>query len=62
MRGIAKFSKVSFDEFMVGIVDALPEIDKEEVEKLMNELFLMRKKLMKFGMQVTLVISKLLNN
>lgn len=38
MRGIAKFSKVSFDEFMVGIVDALPEIDKEEVEKLYEDL------------------------
>lgn len=38
MRGIAKFSKVSFDEFMVGIVDVLPEIDKEEVEKLYEEL------------------------
>ena len=38
MRGIAKFSKVSFDEFMVGIVDVLPEIDKGEVEKLYEEL------------------------
>ena len=38
MRGIAKFSKVSFDEFMVGINDVLPELTKEQIEEMYNEL------------------------
>lgn len=38
MRGIAKFSKVSFDEFITGVLDVRPELTKEEVQKLYDDL------------------------
>jgi len=38
MQGIAKFSKVSFDEFMTGITDIMPDIDKNEVEEMYEAL------------------------
>ncbi len=38
MRGIAKFSKVSFDEFMAGVNDVMPGISKEEVEVMYDDL------------------------
>lgn len=38
MQGIAKFGKVSFDEFMIGMKDIMPDIEQVEVEKMYEEL------------------------
>ena len=38
MKGIAKFFKVSFDEFMVGVHDVRPELSKEDVQVMYDEL------------------------
>ena len=38
MRGIAKFSKVSFDEFMVGINEVFPDLSEEEVKVMYEEI------------------------
>lgn len=38
MNAIAKFEKVSFDEFLSGISDVMPDITQEEVEDMYNEL------------------------
>lgn len=38
MHEIAKFSKVSFDEFMIGIKDIMPEIDDNGVKEMYDAL------------------------
>lgn len=38
MKGIAKFFKVSFDEFMMGVNDVRPELSKEDVQAMYDEL------------------------
>lgn len=38
MKGIAKFSKVSFDEFMVGINEVFPNLSEEEVKVMYEEI------------------------
>ena len=38
MKGIAKFSKVSFDEFMVGINEVFPDLSEEEVKVMYEEI------------------------
>ncbi len=38
MKGIAKFFKVSFDEFMMGVNDVRPELTKEDVQAMYDEL------------------------
>ena len=38
MKGIAKFEKVSFDEFMVGINDVKPNLSKDEIQIMYDEL------------------------
>lgn len=38
MQGIAKFSKVSFDEFITGVLDVRPELTEDEVQKMYDDL------------------------
>lgn len=38
MKGIAKFFKVSFDEFMVGMADVRPDMTREEIEAVYEEI------------------------
>lgn len=43
MKGIAKFFKVSFDEFKAGVHDVKPEIGDDEIQKMYDELKLPRR-------------------
>ena len=38
MKGIAKFFKVSFDEFMVGMNDVMPHYGEEEVKQIYEDI------------------------
>lgn len=38
MTGIAKFEKVSFDEFLAGITDVNPDITKEEAKEIYEDI------------------------
>lgn len=38
MKGIAKFSKVSFDEFMIGIHGEFPELGEDEVKQMYEDI------------------------
>lgn len=38
MKGIAKFFKVSYDEFKAGVLDVMPELKDEEVLKMYEDI------------------------
>lgn len=38
MQGIAKFDKVSFDEFMMGVRDIMPDIDEQSASEMYEEI------------------------
>ena len=38
MKGIAKFFKVSLDEFKAGITDVMPDMSNEEIEQMYNDI------------------------